>query len=54
MNTLGSQAVIQIEVWAQGTRCRVQVADWRYEASSTQAVDAYALVLLAAMQNVRA
>jgi hypothetical protein len=54
MNTLGAQAVLQIEVWAQGMRCRAQVGDWRYEASSTQAVDAYALVLLAAMQNIRA
>jgi hypothetical protein len=54
LTTLGPKAVLQIEVWAQGTRCRAQVGDWCYEASSTHAVDAYALVLLAAMQNIRA
>jgi hypothetical protein len=53
MHTLGPHAVLQIEVWAQGTRCRAQVGDWRYEASSTHAVDAYALVLLATIQNIR-
>lgn len=51
---LGPQAMLTLEVTASGSRCRVQVDDWRYEASAHDVADALGCVLLAVLQRVRA
>ncbi len=50
---LGDAGQLQIDVTSAGVRCRVQIADWRYESSAIQAVDAYAATYLAVVAEVR-
>ena len=50
---LGAHAVVTLESRAEGVRCRVQQADWLFESSAVQAVDAYASVLLALLNGER-
>jgi hypothetical protein len=50
---LGDAGRLQIDVTSAGVRCRVQIADWHYESSAIQAVDAYAATYLAVVAEVR-
>ncbi len=53
MEHAGANAVVTLESRSEGVRCRIQQGDWLYESSATQAVDAYASVLLAILNGER-
>lgn len=50
---LGEHGRLSIDVTHAGTRCRVHVDDWQYEASALNATDAYALAYLAVHARIR-
>jgi hypothetical protein len=53
LELLGVDGRLSIDVTHVGTRCRVHVDDWQYEASALTAVDAYALAYLAVHGRIR-